>query len=151
MQIELITENKKRFLPLLLLGDEQESMIDRYLDRGDLFVLFDGGKPCSLCVVTQEEPGLREIKNLATQEKCQKKGYASALIDHVSALCALSGDDLMLGTGETPKILAFYQRRGFHKSHRVNNFFLIHYDHPIFEEGIQLRDMIYLRKNISKP
>lgn len=151
MHIEHITERKKRFLPLLLLGDEQESMIDRYLDRGDLFVLFDDGQPCSVCVVTQEGPCLSEIKNLATREECQRKGYASSLIDYVVARCSLAGEDLLLGTGEFPTTLAFYRRRGFRESHRVENFFLNHYDHPIFEEGIQLKDMIYLRKNISKP
>ena len=31
-----ITENKKRFLNLLLLADEQESMINRYLERGEM-------------------------------------------------------------------------------------------------------------------
>ena len=41
MRIEKITTDKKRFLELLLLGDEQEDMIDRYLERGDLFALFD--------------------------------------------------------------------------------------------------------------
>ena len=35
-----ITENKKRFLNLLLLADEQESMINRYLERGEMFVLY---------------------------------------------------------------------------------------------------------------
>ena len=33
--------NKKQYLDLLLLADEQESMIDRYLERGDMFVLVD--------------------------------------------------------------------------------------------------------------
>ena len=32
-----ISRNKKQYLDLLLLGDEQETMIDRYLERGDLF------------------------------------------------------------------------------------------------------------------
>lgn len=36
-----ITENKKRFLPLLLMADEQENMIDRYLDRGTLYAILD--------------------------------------------------------------------------------------------------------------
>ena len=36
-----VTEDKKRYLPLLLLADEQESMIDRYLEQGDLFALYD--------------------------------------------------------------------------------------------------------------
>lgn len=34
-KIEQVATDKKRFLKLLLLADEQESMIDRYLDRGD--------------------------------------------------------------------------------------------------------------------
>lgn len=56
MRIEKITTDKKRFLELLLLGDEQEDMIDRYLERGDLFALFDPDLK-SLCVVTDEGKG----------------------------------------------------------------------------------------------
>ena len=41
MEIIEIKENKKQFLPLLLLADEQENMIDRYLDRGTMYVLDD--------------------------------------------------------------------------------------------------------------
>lgn len=33
MNIIEITENKKEYLTLLLLADEQEDMIDRYLDN----------------------------------------------------------------------------------------------------------------------
>ena len=59
MKIERITGNKKRFLPLLLLADEQESMIDRYLERGDLFVMYDvPDMPVALAVVTAEGPGI---------------------------------------------------------------------------------------------
>ena len=39
----------------------------------------------------------------------------------------------------------FYLACGFTPSHRVENFFLDHYDHPIFEGGVQLRDMVYFR------
>ena len=37
--IRKVEQEKKRFLPLLLLGDEQEDMIDRYLERGTLYVM----------------------------------------------------------------------------------------------------------------
>lgn len=60
-----VISDKKEFLELLLLADEQESMIDRYLERGDMFVLYDDGlKAC--CVVTCEGEGIYEIKNIAT-------------------------------------------------------------------------------------
>ena len=39
MEFRTISDNKRTFLPLLLLGDEQEDMIDRYLDRGTLYAL----------------------------------------------------------------------------------------------------------------
>lgn len=39
MKIWEIKENKKQFLSLLLLADEQENMIDRYLERGTMYVL----------------------------------------------------------------------------------------------------------------
>ena len=51
MEIREVATDKKRYLSLLLLADEQESMIDRYLDRGTMFVLDNGGVKGE-CVVT---------------------------------------------------------------------------------------------------
>lgn len=59
-----ISRNKKQYLDLLLLGDEQETMIDRYLERGDLFVLEDNGIK-AVGVVTKEGPEICELKNIA--------------------------------------------------------------------------------------
>ena len=41
MEILNIQNQKRNYLPLLLLADEQEDMINRYLDRGELFALMD--------------------------------------------------------------------------------------------------------------
>ena len=72
MEIIEIKENKKQFLPLLLLADEQESMIDRYIDRGTMYVLVDNGVKCE-CVVTDEGKGILEIKNIATAQNIRAK------------------------------------------------------------------------------
>jgi len=64
MKIIEITENKKEYIDLLLLADEQEDMIDRYLDKGKMYVLDDDGIK-SECVITDEGNGLLEIKNIA--------------------------------------------------------------------------------------
>ena len=53
MDIRKIKENKKKYLDLLLLADEQEDMIDRYLERGSMYVLEDDGVKAE-CVVTDE-------------------------------------------------------------------------------------------------
>ena len=74
MKIKEIKENKKQFLPLLLLADEQEDMINRYLDKGTMYVLDDDGVKCE-CVVTDEGNGILEIKNIATEPEYQGKGY----------------------------------------------------------------------------
>ena len=147
MEIIEIKENKKQFLPLLLLADEQESMIDRYIDRGMMYVLVDNGVKCE-CVVTDEGKGILEIKNIATAPEYQGKGYGKALIDFVAAKYKGKYSILQVGTGDSPLTVPFYEKSGFVRSHSIKNFFIDNYDHPIFEGGVQLTDMIYLQKKI---
>lgn len=61
-------------MDLLLLADEQESMIDRYLADGTMYVLDDGGVKAE-CVVTDEQDGVLEIKNIAVLPAYQRRGY----------------------------------------------------------------------------
>ncbi len=147
MEIKQINENKKQFLGLLLLADEQEDMIDRYLERGDLFALYDGGLK-SVCVVTDEGAGVYEIKNLATYPEHQGKGYGRAIVEYVSAYYAGKGKKMLVGTGDGTQTVRFYEKCGFQSSHRVEGFFTDNYDHPMFEDGVQLKDMIYLEKEL---
>ena len=44
MKIREVNENKKQFIALLLLADEQENMIDHYLEKGTMYVLEDGNE-----------------------------------------------------------------------------------------------------------
>lgn len=147
MNIIEIAEGKKRYLSLLLLADEQENMIDRYLERGTMFVLDDGGVK-GACVVTDEGQGVLEIKNLAVEPACHRMGYGRALIDFVAARYRGQYAVLQVGTGDSPLTIPFYEACGFVRSHRVENFFVDYYDHPIFEGGKQLKDMVYLRRGL---
>lgn len=149
MNIQLITTDKKRFLSLLLLADEQESMIDRYLERGDLFVMFDAEAiPFSVAVVTDEGNRVRELKNLAVAPTCQRKGYGRQMVEFVSRYYADVCHTLLVGTGESRQTISFYESCGFAYSHTVADYFTRNYDHPIVEDGKVLKDMIYLRKNV---
>lgn len=145
MDIREVTSNKRDYLPLLLLGDEQESMIDRYLDRGTLYVLDDQGVK-GLCVVTDEGGGVLELKNLAVEPAFQGRGYGRALIEFLARRYKGQYTLLQAGTGDSPLTVPFYERCGFVRSHVVKNFFLDHYDHPIVEGGARLVDMIYLQR-----
>ena len=114
LELKKIEDSKQDYMELLLLADEQEDMIMKYLDRGTLFAAYDENLLVGVCVVTEEKEtygaGAYEIKNLAVKEQLQRRGYA--------------------------------------ESHRVKNFFTDHYDHPIVEAGVVLRDMVYLKKII---
>lgn len=145
MELKIIAENKKDFLPLLLLADEQESMIDCYLERGQLYALYDETALCGVMVVTREGEHVLEIKNLAVPPQLQRRGYGRFMIEQIRALYSGSGRVLQVGTGETAATLQFYQACGFQISHRVPDFFL-QYDHPIYDNGVLLRDMIYLQQ-----
>ena len=147
MNVEQVTEDKKRYLSLLLLADEQEDMIDRYLDRGTMFILDDGGVKGE-CVVTDEGNGVLEIKNLAVEPACHRMGYGKALIDYVAARYRGQYSILQVGTGDSPLTVPFYEACGFVRSHKVENFFTEHYDHPIYEGGVRLTDMVYLRREL---
>ncbi|MDR1705978.1 MAG: GNAT family N-acetyltransferase [Clostridiales bacterium] len=149
MEIKLITENKKQFLDLLLLADEQEDMIDKYLDRGDLYVLYDGG-PRSSCVVTREGEGIFEIQNLATYEAYQRMGYGRRLIDYVCEQYAGRGNVMYVGTGNVPAAVSFYERSGFVFSHTIENFFADNYRHPMHEDGILLKDKVFLKREYNQ-
>lgn len=61
MKIKHITQNKADFLDLLLLADESETMIARYLDRGEMFALYDDDLK-SICIVTQEGKIFTKLK-----------------------------------------------------------------------------------------
>lgn len=145
MKVERIDQNKKRYLDLLLMADESELMIDQYLERGTMFALFDGDLK-TIAVVTREDEKVYEIKNIATFKKDQGKGYGSVMLQHIFGIYACRGARILVGTGDCPSTLRFYEKNGFIPSHRVANFFVDHYDHPMYEEGIQLVDMVYLKK-----
>lgn len=147
MKIIKIQENKKEYLPLLILADEQEDMIDRYLEKGTMYVLDDYGVKAE-CVVTDEGNGVLEIKNIAVDPSFQKMGYGKSLIEFVEKQYAGEYSVLQVGTGDSPLTLPFYEKCGFARSHIVENFFTDNYNHPIFENGVQLKDMIYLRKKL---
>ena len=123
IEIRQVTENKKAYLELLLLADEQESMIDRYLDRGTMYVLEDDGVKAE-CVVTDEGNGILEIKNLVIYPESRRMGYGRALIEEVVRRYRDRYDVLQVGTGDSPLTIPFYESCGFCRSHVIKDFFV---------------------------
>lgn len=147
MKIKEFKGNKKQLLPLLLLADEQEDLIERYIHRGTMYVLDDDGMKCE-CIVTDEGNGILEIKNIATEPNYQGRGYGRILIDFIAEKYKGKYSVLQVGTGDSPLTIPFYEKCGFIRSHSIKNFFTDYYDHPIYENGIQLIDMVYLQRKL---
>ena len=103
MEITQITNHKKQYLELLLLADEQESMIDRYLDRGEMFVLEDNGVK-AVCVVTDEGNGVCELKNIAVTPGSQRQGYGKKLINLLLNHYIGKYTRMIVGTGDVGEI-----------------------------------------------
>ncbi len=139
---EKYTGGQEPIMPLLLLGDESEAMVGRYLPRAEgVYVGRHDGSVVAVCVVTSEPDGWIEIKNLAVAPSMRRRGIGRAMLAYVES--RHHGHRFKLGTGATPSTLRFYRGCGYRYSHRVADFFTTNYDHPIVEEGVTLRDMLY--------
>lgn len=152
LKLKKIEDSKQDYIELLLLADEQEDMIMKYLDRGTLFVAYDKNLLVGICVVTEEKEtygaGAYEIKNLAVKEQLQRRGYGRRILEEIEKRYRECCNVLYVGTGDSPLTVPFYKSCGYVESHRVKNFFTDHYDHPIVEAGVVLRDMVYFCKKI---
>lgn len=126
------------------MGDEQESMIDKYLEKGDMFLLLNK-EPICVCVVLQLDSNTYEIKNLAVEKSFQRKGYGTRMLEYIFNFYK-PDNVIYAGTGENPATIGFYEKCGFVYSHKIANFFTENYDHKIIENGVELVDMVYLKK-----
>lgn len=139
-----IEGDRMPFKPLLLIGDESESMLDRYVNDGNLYAGFIGNEPVAVCACLPVNDLTVEVKNLAVLQAFRRRGYGRMMLRHIEN--RHPGKTIILGTGETPSTLRFYHSCGYRYSHRVTDFFTDNYPAPIVEEGVTLRDMIYLKK-----
>ena len=122
-------------------------MKEDYLDKGQMFVLDDEGIKAE-CVVTQEGDNIIEIKNIAVHPKYQKKGYGRKLIEFVENKYKNDFDIIRVGTGDSKLTIPFYENCGFRRSYCIKDFFVNNYENPIYEDGIRLKDMVYLEKKL---
>lgn len=143
MEIIKITQNRERYLPLLLLADEQYDMLLKYLHRGDMYAMHEGGAAVAVCIVTDEGGGAAEIKNLAVAPKYRRTGCGRRMVEFIKGVCRGTHSRLQVGTGDSPLTVPFYEACGFRRTRVVKDFFTQNYDHPITEGGVLLRDMVY--------
>ena len=105
-------DDKMLYMDLLLLADEQEDMIYRYLEKGTMYVLDDNGVIAE-CIVTDERNGIIEIKNIAVKPEYQGCGYGKALINFLIHRYTGKYSIMQVGTGDSALSIPFYEKCGF--------------------------------------
>ena len=140
-------DDKKKYMDLFLLADESEKMVNKYIDKGTMYVLDDEGVKGEILVLDVGN-SILEIKNLAVISKYQNQGYGRMLIDFVCKKYKNIFKVLQVGTGDSPLTIPFYEKCGFKRAYIIKNFFIENYDHPIIENGVKLVDMVYLKKEL---
>lgn len=138
-------EDKKKNLALLLLADPEEEAIDRYINDCEIFEFYHKDILIGQGAIKQLSSTIYEIKNFAIYEKFHNCGYGKILI---KLLCKkylenFKNIEILVGTSEQG--VGFYKKCGFQFSHVIKDFFVTNYKQPIFENGIQCKDMFYLK------
>ena len=135
---------------LLLLADETIEGINKYLFDSDVYIaeLPDEEDPIAIFCLYPIDENTIELKNIAVAESYQGKGMGSVLLDKASRIAKEKEyREIIVGTADCGvKQIRFYERNGFVKYGVKKNFFLEIYDQPIYENGVQLIDMVMLRK-----
>lgn len=131
---------------LLLLADPSHQQIQTYLKTGIGYQAIIDDQVVGVYVLQLRSTGHYELMNIAVLEAHQGKGIGKTLLQHAIDYCRQKqAHTLEIGTGNSSlSQLAFYQKLGFRIVRVIPNFFVTHYDEPIFENGIQCRDMLIL-------
>lgn len=157
-RVELIAAggDRESFMELLLLADESEKQVRSYMNEGDLFAFFPAGEtePVGMVLALPLEPGEVELKAVAISPNVQSKGLGKRMLAVVLAALTAGGyQRAIVGTGNSGVgQLAYYQKAGFRLHHIERDFFSPErgYDEGIAENGILLRDMVWMDLDLTK-
>jgi aminoglycoside 6'-N-acetyltransferase I len=149
--IELLKKDKEIPYNLLLLADETVEAINKYINKSDVYVLYRDNAAIAVYVLQTISDDTIEIKNIAVDTAFQGQGIGQKLLNDAMARAKERGfKNILIGTGDAGiKQLYLYQKVGFEIYEIKHRFFLDNYPDPIFENGIQLKHMVMLKKELK--
>ncbi len=137
-------------MELLLEADPSAEKVLAYLVESRCFVAWLDGVVVGVYVVKETAAAVCELMNISGAPSFQRRGIGTALLEHAVIHARESGARcLEVGTATFGYYLAFYQRAGFRVEAIAKNFFLDHYPEPLYENGVQHRDMLRLALDLS--
>jgi len=137
---------------LLLLADETVEAIDKYIFNCDIYLLQDKLLDIAVMALYPNSSTELEIKNIAVLENYRSQGIGGLLIDKAKQIAKESGfKTLTVGTSDTGfQQIKFYEKNGFLKKGMRKDFFIDNYPFPIYENGLQMHDMLILAHDLSE-
>jgi len=149
--IRQLSKDEKIPYDLLLFADETVEAIDKYIFDSDIYVLEQENKIIAVYVLQSINRNEIEIKNIAVVTDYQGQGVGKLLLKDAIYKAKEKGfKTIIIGTGDASiKQLYLYQKEGFEVFDIKKNFFLDNYLEPIYENGIQLKHMIMLKKELK--
>jgi ribosomal protein S18 acetylase RimI-like enzyme len=136
---------------LLLLADEFIEVIDKYIFESEIYIYQKAGKIIALYALYKHGRHEAEIKNIAVDTEYQNKGIGKALLEEATLRAKAKGfKTLSIGTGDTMMMqLLLYQKAGFEMDRIKKNFYLDNYASPVYENGLRLKHMVMLKKQLG--
>ncbi|MGG1595480.1 GNAT family N-acetyltransferase [Terribacillus saccharophilus] len=150
MKIRKLHSTETPPMDLLLEADPSITKIESYLRHGSSFIAEIDNHISGIYVLLPTSSDTAEVINISVREADQGRGIGKKLIHHaIEQARVQSYAYLEVGTGNSSiDQIAFYQKCGFRMIAIDHDFFLRHYEEPIFENGIQCRDMVRFRYNL---
>jgi ribosomal protein S18 acetylase RimI-like enzyme len=137
---------------LLLLADETKEAINQYIFNSDIYLLHDGTENIAVMALCKISDTELEIKNIAVIESYRSKGIGSILMNKAKEIAKENHyKTLTVGTSDTGfQQIKFYEKNGFIKSGVLKDFFIENYPDPIYENGLQMHDMVVLSHHLTE-
>jgi len=150
ISIRQLNEGEQPPMDLLLLADPSEKLVADYVERGTCWIAEVSDTVIGVYVLIRTRPETVELVNISVREDVQGQGLGKRLVLHAIEIARKDGfRTIEIGTGNSSvDQLRLYQKCGFRIVGVDIDFFVRHYDEPIYENGIQCRDMIRLNQNL---
>ncbi|WP_440895578.1 GNAT family N-acetyltransferase [Amphibacillus sp. Q70] len=138
------------YLNYLLLADENEVAVNKYLHDGDMYAIYSNDEVVGTLLSTYQTKQIVELKNMALAPEYRNKGLGSFVINEMTDLYKVKGvKKIRVGTANSSiGNIVFYQKNGFRMDEIRRDFFK-DYPAPIYENGIRALDMIMFEKDIT--
>lgn len=149
--IQLCKQLTGKHYKLLSLADDNKKAIYDYVSRGQVYTFVKNEEPVGIVVGLLTRPNTLELVNLAVDPCYQNQGIGKQLINHIIKVAKnLDCHTVTVGTGNSGiGQLKLYQQAGFRIKSIDIDYFIKYYEEPIFENGIQCKDMVRLELELN--